>query len=450
MRYFFKSTWWSVIMLGFACQTPTPEAPAETDSRISLANQMEEILKRHSLDPWYPLILDTINGGFWSDFDHQWKKVGPQHKMMVTQARHVWTASKAAERYTNEALYPESADHGFQFLEEVMWDNEHGGFYHLVDSTGKVLSDPNGQVIKLAYDNAFGIYALAAYYKMSKNEDALELAKKAFSWMETNSHDSVHLGYFQFMHRDGTPIPEGLNNTPSKDQNSSIHLLEAWTELYAAWPDELVRQRLQELYTIISETITGDKNYMYLFFNADWTPALYRDSLPEVREAHFNIDHVSFGHDIETAFLLWEAAEALHLEESSVKPKLKAMVDHALTQGWDPEFGGLFDQGYYFPEEDHLTIIDISKAWWAQAEAMNTLLIWSDWYPEDTLQYYDRFLQQWDYIQTYLIDQEHNGWHVGGIDQKPEAKDRAKAGIWKGNYHDYRSLANSIDRLREE
>ncbi|MGI9543758.1 MAG: AGE family epimerase/isomerase [Cyclobacteriaceae bacterium] len=451
-RYFPSIACIFLVHIVVSCGPQSQELETQTpdEAKLELANQMEEVLKQHSLDPWYPQILDTINGGFWSDFDHTWEKEGPQQRMMVTQARHVWTASKAAERYPKEGRYPEVALHGFKFLKEVMWDSEKGGFFHLVDSLGSVVPDQEGNEVKLAYDNAFGVYALAAYYKLSQKQEVLNLAKEAFNWMEKKSHDDIHGGYFQFMQKDGTPITDGLYSTPPKDQNSSIHLLEAWTELYAVWPDELLKKRLSELYDIISDTITGDKHYMYLFFNADWTPVLYRDSLPEVREAHYNIDHVSFGHDIETAFLLWEAAEALHLDEVEVKPKLKAMVDQAINKGWDPEFRGLFDQGYYFPEEDHLTIIDIGKAWWAQAEAMNTLLIWSDWYPEDSLRYFDRFEQQWNYIQSYLLDKENKGWYVKGIDQEPKENESPKAGIWKGNYHDYRSLANCIDRLRQK
>jgi mannobiose 2-epimerase len=113
-----------------------------------------------------------------------------------------------------------------------MWDKTYGGFYTMVDRKGNVIDST-----KNAYGNAFGIYALAAYCKLSNDPDALVLRRKhSCGWK--HSHDPVHKGYYQHMQRDGTPI-QRTANTPAtaetgyKDQNSSIHLLEAFTELYA-------------------------------------------------------------------------------------------------------------------------------------------------------------------------------------------------------------------------
>jgi mannobiose 2-epimerase len=60
-----------------------------------------------------------------------------------------------------------------------------------------------------------------------------------------------------------------------KDQNSSIHLLEAFTELYEVWPDELVRSRLQEMLFLIRDIITTKKGYLVLFLKPDWTPSFF-------------------------------------------------------------------------------------------------------------------------------------------------------------------------------
>ena len=63
-----------------------------------------------------------------------------------------------------------------------------------------------------------------------------------------------------------------------KDQNSSIHLLEALTELYQVWPDPLVKERLAELLYLVRDKITNSKGDLALFFQPDWTPVSFRDS----------------------------------------------------------------------------------------------------------------------------------------------------------------------------
>src|SRR5690606_23181909 len=183
-----------------------------------------------------------------------------------------------------------------------MWDKTYGGFYQTVDRSGKVLPDENAQ--KTAYGNAFAIYGLAAYVMASNDTAALSLAKKAFMWLEKHSHDPIHKGYFQHLNRDGSVVVRG-SDVPStsdlgyKDQNSSIHLLEAFTELYQVWPDPLVAERLKEMLYLIRDTITTEKGYLTLFLLRDWTPVTFRDSTNEVIEKHHNLDHVSFGHDVE-------------------------------------------------------------------------------------------------------------------------------------------------------
>ena len=166
---------------------------------------------------------------------------------------------------------------------------------------------------------------------------------------------------------------------------------------------------------------------------------------------HKNLDHVSFGHDIETAYLMLEASHALGLKNDERTMAIgKKMVDHALRNGWDKTVGGFYDEGYYFKGVDTITILLASKNWWAQAEGMNTLLLMADRYPNDPMHYFDRFMQQWQYIQTYLIDHENGDWYDSGLDKDPQRKKGLKGQIWKATYHNFRALANCVDRLLSE
>jgi len=423
----------------------------EADS--SLAKQFETAATYQLLDKWYPLVIDKEDGGYYSEVTYDFK-LGQNHdKMIVTQARHIWTNAMAARQYPENTSYLENAEHGFHFLKNVMWDKKHGGFYNLVTKQGKPILKKGED--KTSYGNSFAIYGLAAYYEASKNEEALELAKKTFLWLEEHSHDPEYKGYFNHLKEDGSLYKRtgewpSVSDVGYKDQNSSIHLLEAFTELYRVWPNELLRERLEELLLIIRDTITTEQGYMNLFFEANWTPVSFRGSSPDEIKKHFYLDHVSFGHDVETAYLMLEASHALGLENDTLTlQKGKKMVDHALKHGWDSDLGGFYDGGYYFDTEEDLQIVNADKNWWAQAEGLNTLLIMSRLFPEAEMDYRRYFAKEWNYIQKYLMDKEHGGWYEWGLDTRPESKTALKGHIWKASYHNFRALKNVMSILKE-
>jgi mannobiose 2-epimerase len=211
----------------------------------------------------------------------------------------------------------------------------------------------------------------------------------------------------------------------------------------------LVRDRLQEMLLLIRDKMVTPKGYLVLFFTPDWKPISYRDSSKEVILQHRYLNHVSFGHDVETAYLMLEASHALGLKnDTKTLTVAKRMLDHSLENGWDNELGGFYDEGYYFKDSSKISIIKDSKNWWAQAEGLNTLLLMADKFPNDRLQYYDHFKKLWNYVQTYIIDHDYGDWYEEGLDKEPERKTALKGHIWKATYHQSRSMFNCIKRLR--
>ncbi len=420
-----------------------------TTRKDSIASQMKYAAKQELLDKYYPRNIDTLYGGYLSTFTYDFQPQGAQDKMIVTQARHTWSTAKAAMFY-HDTAYLSMSRHGFLFLRDVMWDKQYGGFYNLVTRDGKPKT-----FTKQAYGNGFGIYALAAYYECSGDTAALNLAKNAFAWLEQHSHDPKYKGYYQYLERDGTPMKRSANEPSTsdmgyKDQNSSIHLLEAFTELYKMWKDPLLKTRLQEMLVLIRDTIVSPAGSLQLYFTPDWKHISYRDSSDAVIAKNHYIDHVSFGHDVETAYLMQEATETLGNQHDTKTLSVgKKMVDHALRYGWDNKVGGFYDEGYYFKNKPGMIIIVDTKNWWAQAEGLNTLLMFSDMYAKDTMMYYNKFAKLWNYVQTYLIDHEHGDWYEEGLDKSPEYKTKLKAQIWKGTYHNFRALMNCLNRIEE-
>ncbi|WP_217447506.1 AGE family epimerase/isomerase [Maribellus comscasis] len=443
-----------MLTLAFSCSQ-------KTNSDKALTEELNLSLQTEILDAWYPRSIDSVYGGFLSNFTFDWQPSGPQNKMIVTQTRHLWTLSEAAMFYQNDK-YRETADHAFQFLQNKMWDKQYGGFYTTLNREGEPGTTNFGGA-KMAYGNAFGIYALMAYYNLTKNEEALELAKQTFLWLEKYSHDPVYSGYFNNLERNGNPLsiarmeetpverPEELpdyKRMSQKDQNTSIHVLEALTELYKVWPDGLVKTRLNEVFNLISEKIVTPKGYLTLFLERDFTPISFRDSTEEIIRQNLSTDHVSFGHDIETGFLLLEAAHSLYGKiDKKTLALAKKMVDHTIDNGWDEKKGGIYDRGYYFQGSDTITIMHNAKVWWSEAEAMNALLLMSKLFPDEP-KYREYFDKQWEYIQTFQIDHKHKGWYSEGIDKSPEQVSAPKGSDWKINYHNFRTMRNCIKMLR--
>jgi cellobiose epimerase len=440
----------AVLLLTVIGTSAQNKSAKNNSERLQLANEIERSMRTELLAKWYPQSVDSLYGGFLTTFTYKFEPTGPQDKMIVTQARHVWSNALASGLYPGIDHYKKCAAQGFDFLKNKMWDQTHGGFYTLVDRKGNV-KDSTG---KTAYGNAFGIYASAAWHRASGDQDALQLAKDCFAWLEKNAHDPVLKGYYQDLLPGGRPVKRtaavpSTSTVGYKDQNSSIHLLEAFTELYPVWPDALVRQRLQEMLFLVRDVITTEKGSLTLFLQPDWTPVSFRDSSGAVILKHRYLDHVSFGHDVETAYLMLEASHVLGIKNNGATMRIaKRMVDHALLNGWDKINGGFYDEGYYFKNKKEISIIKDSKNWWAQAEGLNTLLLMADHFPNDPMQYFEKFKMMWKYIQTYLIDHEWGDWYEEGLDKRPERRTALKGHIWKATYHQLRSLSNCVQRLR--
>jgi len=442
----------ALIFLCVQCNSPKKDMQCCKKENDSLRKVFDtEFL--NLLHAWYPASIDSVDGGFLCDFSYDWKPDGAQQKMVVAEARHVWTCSKAFMKL-KDSTYLKLAKHGYECLKNQMWDKKYGGFYMLLDKQGNILKDSYTDE-KRAYGNTFAIYALAAYFEASKDTSALILANETFLWLEKHSHDAKNKGYFDLMTRNGdlwnkSNYQSKTGDAPRamyKDYNSSIHLLEAFTDLYKVSKDSLVKVRLQEMFELVRDKFVYKDGYLTLHFTQDWKPISYRDSTEKARKEFSYYDHVSFGHDVETAFLMLEAADALGIpKDAKTITVAKSLVDHTIKTAWDSVYGGIYYEGYYLKNQSKITIINKEKCWWAEAEMLQALLCMSKLFPDEP-QYRELFIKQWNYCKKYLIDPKHGGWYFVGTDYRPEEVKNPKASYWKVNYHDGRALMNCSERI---
>lgn len=447
-------TGWSSCVLGLVavvgCRASAGSPPGHRlqspEVRAALAEETASVLARE-LEAWYPRAVDRERGGFLSRFDHAWEPVGDQDKLVVTQARHTWTAAQAA-MWTGDSAYHDVALHGVAFLRDAMWDAEHGGFHWLVRRDGTPRPEADGRTRKRAYGLAFGIYGLAAAHEATGDVGALRLARRAFRWLDAHAHDPEHGGYFSLLTPEGEPFRGALRYPRAKDQNASLHLLEAFTALYRVWPDPTLRDRLEEMLVLLRDTMVVAPGTLAPDFRADWTPLSEADALAWVRLGEGSPDHRSPGHDVEAAALMLDAADALGLDPAPTLAVAKRLVDQSLRAGWDDVAGG-FVETVAYPEGGATgVVVDPARVWWAQAEGLHALLLLGDRFPDDPMRYHDRFLQLWGSIQAYLVDHERGGWYPGSIDLQPEMRRADKGHVLKGGYHTARALLGVTRRLR--
>ena len=428
-----------VPLLSLFCTTGVPAG--QTQKPENLAEEIENVLVA-GLKLWYPASVDP-RGGFHSTFSNDWKLAPSTSKGIVHQARMTWTAAEVARRRPEwKAQLEPIAKHGIAFLRDKMWDAECGGFYWVIADDGTPPVAPSE--MKHAYGISFGIYAAATVYELTKNADDLQLAKDAFFWLDRFGHDARNGGYREAFYRDGRPMLEPPHDRPNvktgmvgeelggKSMNTHIHLLESFTVLYKVWPDPVLRSRLEELLLIIRDKVTTRPAAMWQFFSADWTPAATL---------------VSFGHDVETAFLMEETIEVLgRHDDVETLNVCKALVDHSLRFGWDNRNGGFYHEGATYSAP-----VNRRKDWWVQAEGLNTLLVMYRNYGETEMQYGQRFIAQWGFIQRSVIDAEHGGWFsaVSESGELPAGPKPPKAQLWKTAYHETRALLNVADGLKE-
>jgi mannobiose 2-epimerase len=148
---------------------------------------------------------------------------------------------------------------------------------------------------------------------------------------------------------------------------------------------------------LIRDKFTTERGYLNLFFTKELKPISFRDSSENLINRNYELDHVSFGHDIETAYLMIEAEGVLG--NPSIEKTLivaKKMIDHTIDYGMDEKNGGIYEAGYYFKENSSPEIIRTNKVWWAQAEALNTLLLASRLFPENEKIYFNKFVGLWN------------------------------------------------------
>jgi len=422
---------------------PRRTRPYLDPTAAELLTQELETALQNLMHTWFPRCLDEQYGGYLCDFDHRWKASGRQLKMLEFQARTTRVAARVAAQPGFES-FREAAQHGFEYLRDVMWDPKYGGWFQMLDRAGNPLED----CTKHGHGTSYAIDACIAYHDLTSDPEALDLAQRAFRWIDQAAHDDTHGGYFVFYRQDGTRITsQDQSPTPNrvrdglgvpiglKDANTHADLLETFADLFQVSPNPLLEKRLTEMLHIVRDRIVVPPGAVHMYFQPDWTPVpdLYR-----------------YAYAVNTANILAKVSQSLGRDPKTLQV-IKSMIDTVLRYCWDRSKGGFYCAGSTFGPTDieDIRIFIKDKFWWPQAEGLRALLRLALLHPEDEMDYLRHFRQLWSYINKYLIDPKRGGWFWVGRDFY-RFRRKPKATIWKDPSHEGHSLLECIRLLRSE
>ena len=384
-----------------------------------MENELHEILSW-----WMQMGVDKDHEGFVGKIDHDNKIYPDAPKGSVLNSRILWAFS-AAYNLAHNGEYLKLAEKAFHYLAENFIDKEFGGVYWTVDFAGKAL-DTRKQIYALA----FSVYGLSEFYLASKNENAKKIAVYIYNDILAHSYDEKFDGYIEALTRDWKQSTDlrlsAKDANEMKSMNTHLHLLEAFANLYRIWKDGSLKKRIIEIVRIFFDHIIDRKtNHLVLFFDEAWN-------------AKSNI--ISYGHDVEAAWLIREAVEIIddNFLRDEVEARSVKMAD-AAAKGLDSD-GGLWYE--YDVSQEHLTR---EKHSWPQAEAM--VGFFNAWQLTGDEKFLRRSLHSWEFVKEYMIDKKLGEWYWGVNADYSAMKQEDKVGIWKCPYHNSRACMEIIHRI---
>lgn len=389
-----------------------------------LKKQLSDNLENNILSYWSAKMPDETNGGFYGRIDRNDKIISDAPKGGILNARILWTYS-SAYRVTGNPEYLHLATRARDYILKYFIDREYGGAFMMLNATG----EPQ-DTRKHTYTQAFFIYGLSEYARATGDKEALKEAKNIFKLFEKRVLDSEVNGYFEVFSNDWKRTRDRLigERTPAdeKTMNTSLHILEAYANLYRVWPSRRMAERLENMINIFLDHII-DKNSFHLicFMDRNWNSTSQIDS---------------YGHDIESSWLLYEAAHLLG------DPVLLNKVKEASIRIADAASEGLLPDGSMLTEKDRATgHVRMTRSWWEQAE---TVVGYTNAYElTSNEKYLDRAVNAWNFIEKYLVDKVNGSWFTSVSPDGIPGGD--KAGNWICPYHNGRMCMEIMERVKE-
>lgn len=383
-------------------------------------------IRRHLIEdliPFWEGLKDEEYGGYYGYMDYDQKVDRKSEKGCILNSRILWFFSNAFLLLGREDL-KKHAEHAFEFLKEHCLDRECGGIYWSLRHDGQVKDNT-----KHTYNQAFAIYALSSYYDAVKDAEALRIAKKLFCLIEEKCRDEY--GYLEAFDRAFHPADnEKLSENgvmAEKTMNTLLHLLEGYTELYRVTSDPDVEQRIRYMLELFAEKVYDrELQRQKVFFDRTWNTL---------------IDLYSYGHDIETSWLVDRTLEIL--DDPVLTEKIRPITMEITRKIY--EYALEEDS---MPNEEENGVRDETRVWWVQAESVVGFVNGSEKDPGRP-EYLEAAKGIWNYICEHIIDHRSGSEWFWAVDQSGKPLRKPIVEPWKCPYHNGRMCMEVIRRLGE-
>ena len=389
---------------------------------------MQDVLMGNILPFWLEKTIDRENGGFYGRIDGHGVLHKEAEKGAILNARILWTFS-AAYRVLRKPEYLEAATRAKDYVIAHFYDKEFGGTYWSLDYLGQPKDTK-----KQFYAIGFVIYGLSEYERATGDKEALDYAIRLFDTIESHSFDRENNGYIEACTREWGEIADmrlsDFDANYPKSQNTHLHIIEPYTNLFRVWKDERLERALRNLINIFTDHILNpETHHLDLFFENDWTRGA----------GHLE----SYGHDIECSWLMHEAALVLGDKDvlAKVEPVVQ-MVAKASEKGLNAD-GSMIHEANL--DTGH---VDDDLHWWVQAETVVGFFNIYQYFGDETA--LDKAERCWQYIKDNLIDRENGEWYWSRHADGTLNTDDDKAGFWKCPYHNGRMCLEIIERTEGE
>lgn len=388
---------------------------------MSMHEEIKNELVNHII-PFWESLKDDENGGYYGLLDYNLKLDKKAEKGCILNSRILWFFSSCYIQLKDKNILS-YANHAFEFLVNCCFDNKNGGVFWSLNYDGTVCDDT-----KHTYNQAFAIYALSAYYRASGNGTALDLAKDIFNCIETNCKDEG--GYLEAFTREfKTASNEKLSENgviAKRTMNTLLHVFEGYAGLYEATRDSQVEKCLRDMLDIFCDKI--------------YNPKLHRQEVFFDLEYNSLIDLHSYGHDIETSWLIdWGCSL---LNDEKLMKKISA-ITLDLTEN-------VYKKAYHnksLYNECENGIDDKKRVWWVQAEAVLGFVNAYKKNPENK-KYLETAENIWSYIRDNVVDnRDGSEWYSEVSDNGKPNEKKEIVEPWKCPYHSGRMCLKLMRKI---
>ncbi len=386
--------------------------------------KMKEEIREHlqqSIIPFWKSLRDDTYGGYYGYMGYDRVVDECAAKGCILNSRILWFFANAYLTLGDESLLSE-AEHGFAFMKKYCLDREYGGVFWSLNYDGT----PD-DTTKHTYNQAFSIYALSSYYDASKDEESIRIAEELYGLIEEKCRDEG--GYLEAFDREFSPMENDKLSengvTADRTMNTLLHVFEAYTEFYRVTGKEEVKERLKWMMDMIAEKIYNPELHRQeVFFDAAYNPL---------------IDLHSYGHDIETAWLVDRGVEIVG--DPEYEAKMTPITKDLTRQIYETAYNR-----HSLANECERGVVDTDRVWWVQAEAVVGFL---NGYEKDVsrTEYLEAAREIWQYIKTYLVDtREGSEWYWLLDEDGVPYENKPIVEPWKCPYHNGRMCMEVIRR----